>query len=116
MHASVEEKRLCKYTNIYVCTALIFYQAHLQLLCWQSSFDSDQVRTRHAGSQSNERNCVDSVFEVDETAKMAGDIANYCSVAANEEDRYDKGGVSIEKTLNRWYSSLKFDQKTAKWE
>jgi len=80
------------------------------------SFDSDQVRTRHAGSKSNERNCVDSVFEVDETAKMAGNIANYCSVAANEEDRYDKGGVSIEKTLNSWYYSLKFDQKTAKWE
>ena len=42
---------------------------------------------------------------------MAGNIANYCSVAANEENRYDKGGVSIEKTLNSWYYSLKFDQK-----
>merc|ERR1711887_515160 len=50
---------------------------------------------RHAGSEGNKCDGIDSIFEVDEATKMAGDISNNSGAGANEGDRNDKCNVTI---------------------
>ena len=51
--------------------------------------------TGNAGSKSDEGNRVHSVLEVDEAAKMSGDISDDGGAGADHEDGNDKGGVPI---------------------
>jgi len=53
------------------------------------------LRTGNAGSESDEGNRVHSVLEVDEAAKMSGDISDDSGAAADREDGNDKGRVPI---------------------
>ena len=57
------------------------------------------LQTGNAGSKSDEGNRVHSVLEVDEAAKMSGDISDDGGAGADHEDGNDKGGVSI---VNGW--------------
>ena len=47
---------------------------------------SETLGTRHAGSKGNKCNGIDAVFEVDEAAKVAGDISNDSSAGTDHED------------------------------
>ena len=58
-----------------------------------------QFGTRHAGSQGNKCNGIDSIFEVDKAAKMAGDISNDSGANADTSDGYHKSGVTIGNAL-----------------
>ena len=60
-----------------------------------------QFGTRHAGSQGNKCNGIDSIFEVDEAAKVAGNISNDSSAGTDEGDRNDKSEISIEESLKK---------------
>ena len=51
---------------------------------------------RNGGSQGDEGNCVDRVFQIEETAEMLGDVSDYCRENANRENGDDKCGVAIE--------------------
>ena len=59
-----------------------------RILSRSSSYSgfSKALGTRHAGSESNECNSIDAVFEVDEAAKMAGNISDDSGTGANHED------------------------------
>ena len=56
-----------------------------------------QVDTRHAGSECNKGNCVDTIFEVDEAAKMASDISDERRDTGNGTDRANKSEVASRK-------------------
>ena len=58
-----------------------------------------QFGTRHAGSQGNKCNGIDSIFEVDEATKMAGNVSDDGSASPDEEDRNDKCNVAIGESL-----------------
>ena len=60
-----------------------------------------QFGTRHAGSEGNKCNGIDSIFKVDEATKMASDISNDGSAAANEGDRNDKCNIAIGHSWNK---------------
>ena len=51
--------------------------------------------TRHAGSQGDEGDGIDTILEVDEASKMTRDIANDSSVCTNEENGNNKCRISI---------------------
>ena len=55
------------------------------------------LRTGNTGSERDKGNRVHSVLEVDEAAKMSGDIADDGGAGADREDGNDKGGVAITK-------------------
>ena len=55
------------------------------------------LRTGNTGSERDEGNRVHSVLEVDEAAKMSGDIADDGGAGADRKDGNDKGGVAIAK-------------------
>ena len=55
--------------------------------------------TRYAGAESDEGNSIDTIFKVDEAAKMASNVTNNCSTQANKCDGDDKCWVSVE---NSW--------------
>ena len=57
--------------------------------------DSKYFDTRYTGSESNKCNGVDTVLEIDEAAKMTGNITNDGSAAANEKNGNDKCRVSL---------------------
>ena len=56
---------------------------------------SETLATRHAGSKGNKCNGINAVFEVDEAAKVAGDISNDSSAGTDHEDWNNKSGIPI---------------------
>ena len=65
-----------------------------------SRFDG-QFGTRHAGSQGNKCNGIDSIFEVDKAAKVSGNVSNHGGAGTDEGDRNDKSEISIEESLKK---------------
>merc|ERR1719400_2186452 len=63
---------------------------------------------RHAGSQGNKCNGIDSIFEVDKAAKVSGNVSNHGGAGTNEGDRNDKSEISIEESCRRDESKDKF--------
>ena len=61
------------------------------------------LRTGNAGSERDEGNRVHSVLEVDEAAKVSGDISDDGGAGADHEDGNDKGGVAI---VNGWEKEM----------
>ena len=57
------------------------------------------ICTGHTGSESNKCNRIDAVFEVDEAAKVSGDIADDRSAKTDASDGNHKGGVAIGNPL-----------------
>ena len=57
--------------------------------------EEGQFGTRHAGSEGNKCDGIDSIFEVDKATKMASNISDDGSAGANEGDRNDKSNVTI---------------------
>merc|ERR1712112_569901 len=55
----------------------------------------ETLGTRHAGSEGNKCDGIDSIFEVDKATKMASNISDDGSAGANEGDRNDKCNVTI---------------------
>ena len=55
--------------------------------------------TRDTGSQGDKCNGIDSIFEVDEAAKVSGDIADDRSAKTDASDGNHKGGVAIGNPL-----------------
>merc|ERR1719239_1769619 len=50
---------------------------------------------RNASSESNKCNGIDSVFEIDEAAKVAGNISNDSSAGTDEYERNDESNIAI---------------------
>ena len=57
--------------------------------------EEGQFGTRHAGSEGNKCDGIDSIFEVDKATEMASNISDDGSAGANEGDRNDKCNVTI---------------------
>ena len=55
----------------------------------------ETLATRHAGSKGNKCDGIDSIFEVDKAAKMAGDISDDGSTGADHKDRDYKSWIPI---------------------
>ena len=90
-----------------------------RILSRSSSYSgfSKALGTRHAGSESNECNRIDAVFEIDEAAKMAGDISDDGSVGADESDRNDKGWVTSQECwkIAPFEDEIEFHISLANW-
>ena len=77
-----------------------------------------QICTRHAGSQSDKCNGIDAAFEVEKAAMMASDISDDGSVSADEGDRNDKGGITVQKfdpNETEYYILRFFGNVLVKW-
>ena len=72
-----------------------------RILSRSSSYSgfSKALGTRHAGSESNECNRIDAVFEVDEATKMTSDISDDRSANTDASDGNHKSGVAIGNPL-----------------
>ena len=70
------------------CWHQVYKNAVSRILSRSSSYSgfSKALGTRHAGSESNECNRIDAVFEVDEATKMASDISDDSGTGSNHED------------------------------
>jgi len=61
--------------------------------------------TGNTGSEGHKCDGIDSIFEVDEAAKMSGNIADECGTGANEYKRYDERNVSVCHSWN-WNGNI----------
>ena len=61
----------------------------------ETMLKTNNFGTRNASSESNKCNGIDSVFEIDEAAKMSSNIANDGGTAPDEYERNDESNIAI---------------------
>jgi len=72
------------------------------------------IFTRNRGSQGYKGDCIDGILEKDEASEMAGDVTDDSSVATDKQDRDNKGGVTIEDSLNDNQNTIRNKTKITK--
>ena len=81
------------------------------LIVWVSDsfyqeFKLMMTLTRDWGAKSHKGDGIDTVPQVDEAAKMAGNVTNNSGTKSNGSDSHHKGGVALANSYKSWISNV----------
>lgn len=77
---------------------------YMKLVLYQRYFQKaapDCLNTRNRCPKSNEHDGIDTIFEIDETSEVAGNISNDSSDGANDQDGNNKSRIASPKAWNQ---------------